>query len=239
MAIHSRLIEYLCGDTLLEGRLFWDDTSVGPQPAVAVAHTWAGRGAFEEGRAQSLAEAGYVGFAVDLYGKGVRGTTPEENTALMTPLLEDRATLQARIAAAIVALREQDEVAASKVAAIGFCFGGLTVLDLARAGSDVLGVASFHGLFMPADNLPAPSITAKVLCLHGYDDPMAAPEAMTALGSELSESGADWQIHAYGNTLHAFTNPEANAPEMGMGYSEAADRRSAQALQNFLDEIFS
>ena len=238
MAIHSRLIEYHCGDALLEGRLFWDDTQVGPQPAVAVAHTWAGRGAFEEARAQSLAEAGYVGFAVDLYGKGVRGTTPEENTALMTPLLEDRATLQARIAAAIDALREQDEVDASKVAAIGFCFGGLTVLDLARSGSDVLGVASFHGLFTPADNLPSPSITAKVLCLHGYDDPMAAPEAMTALGSELSQAGADWQIHAYGNTLHAFTNPEANAPEMGMAYSEAGDRRSAQALQNFLDEIF-
>jgi len=101
-----------------------------------------------------------------------------------------------------------------------------------------LGVASFHGLFTPADNLPAPSITAKVLCLHGYDDPMAAPETMTALGSELSQAGADWQIHAYGNTLHAFTNPEANAPEMGMAYSETGDRRSAQALQNFLDEIF-
>jgi dienelactone hydrolase len=238
MTIHSRLVEYRCGDSLLEGRMFWDDAQTGSQPAVAVAHTWAGRGMFEEARAQALAEAGYVGFALDLYGKGIRGTTPEENTALMTPLLEDRATLQARVTAGIAALREQDEVDAGKVAAIGFCFGGLTVLDLARSGSDVLGVASFHGLFTPAANLPAPTITAKVLCLHGYDDPMATPETMTALATELSGAGADWQIHAYGNTVHAFTNPEANAPEMGMAYSASGDRRSAKALQNFLDEIF-
>jgi len=238
MAVHSRLIEYQCGDALLEGRLFWDDSLVGPQPVVAVAHTWAGRGAFEEARAQSLAEAGYVACAIDLYGKGIRGGTPEENAALMTPLMEDRATLQARIAAAIDVLRELDEVDAHKVAAIGFCFGGLAVLDLARSGSDVLGVVSFHGLFTPAENLPTPSITAKVLCLHGYDDPMAEPEAMNALASELSSAGADWQIHAYGNTLHAFTNPEANAPEMGVAYNAASDRRSSQALQNFLDEIF-
>jgi len=113
------------------------------------------------------------------------------------------------------------------------------VLDLARSGADVKGVVSFHGLFIPPDNTGGNPIAAKVLCLHGYDDPMAEPEAMVALASELTAAGADWQIHAYGNTVHAFTNPAADDPQMGTVYSESADRRSNQALMNFLQEVFA
>ncbi len=238
MAIQQRLVEYSHDGVNLEGFLAWDDSADLPRPAVAIAHTWVGRSEFEEGKALALARQGYVAFALDLYGKGVQGNDVEENNALMTPFIEDRAMLQARMNLAIATLREQPEVDGSKVAATGYCFGGLSVLDLARSGSDVLGVVSFHGLFFPPGDVSNKPITAKVLCLHGYDDPMAEPDSMTALASELTAGGADWQIHAYGNTLHAFTNPEANNLDMGALYNADADRRSAQALNNFLDEIF-
>jgi len=236
MAIQTRLIEYDCDGTLLEGYFAWDDAA-GASPAVAVSHTWAGRGEFEEGKARALAEQGYVGFAIDMYGKGVLGSSVEENTALMTPLMEDRGLLQRRINRAIEVLRDQPEVDAARVAAMGFCFGGLCVLDLARSGSDVNGVVSFHGLFNAPETAASVPITAKVLCLHGYDDPMAQPDSMLALATELTAAGADWQVHAYGNTLHAFTNPNAADPAMGTVYNADADRRSWQALHNFLAEI--
>ena len=239
MAIQTRLVEYRDGELLLEGYMAWDPAHNGPLPAVAIAHTWAGRTPFEEGKAVELAEQGYVGFAIDMYGKGVRGSSPEENTALMTPLMQDRAVLQGRINKAVSVLRQQAEVDPQRVAASGYCFGGLCVLDLARSGSDVCGVVSLHGLFGAPGNTAGTPISAKVLCLHGYDDPMAQPQSMLDLASELSAAGADWQVHAYGNTVHAFTNPEANNPEMGTAYSALADHRSRQALLNFLEECFA
>lgn len=238
MAIQTRLIEYRDGELVLEGFMAWDPAHSEPRPAVAIAHTWAGRTPFEEGKAVELAEQGYVAFAIDMYGKGVRGSSPEENTALMTPLMQGRAVLQGRINKAVSVLRQQAEVDPKRVAASGYCFGGLCVLDLARSGSDVCGVASFHGLFGAPGNTAGTPISAKVLCLHGYDDPMAQPQSMLDLASELSAAGADWQVHAYGNTVHAFTNPEANNPEMGAAYSAPADHRSRQALFNFLEECF-
>ncbi len=239
MPIQTRLVEYQHDNLTLEGFLAWDDALAGPRPGVAVSHAWGGRSDFEEGKAIALAQHGYVGFAIDMYGKGVRGTSPEENNALMTPLLQDRPRLQQRIRRGVAVMREQAEVDSAQLAAIGFCFGGLCVLDLARAGSDVAGVASFHGLFLAPGNTAGNKITARVLCLHGYDDPMVQPPAMLELASELTAAGADWQIHAYGNTVHAFTNPQANDPGMGAIYSEAADRRSWAALQNFLGELFA
>ena len=238
MAIQHRLIKYQAGEITCEGYLAWDDAISGPRPAVAIAHTWAGRGEFEQNKAEDLAKLGYVGFAVDMYGDGQTGTTVEENTALMQPLMEDRALLQLRITAAVDTLKQQPEVSGNNTAAMGFCLGGLTVLDLARTGADVKGVVSFHGLFNAPGNTSGNKISAKVLCLHGYDDPMALPESIIELGTELTEAGADWQVHAYGGTVHGFTNPLANMPEMGVLYNEAADRRSWQALQNFLEEVF-
>lgn len=238
MAVVTRSVEYDHLGVTLEGVLAWDDSVAQPRPGVMVAHTWAGRGDFEVGKACVLAELGYVGFAVDMYGKGVLGVTPEENTVLMTPLMEDRGLLQARIQRAVEVLRQQPEVDAAQVAATGYCFGGLTVLDLARSGSDVLGVVSLHGLFSPPENLANQEITARVLCLHGYDDPMALPQSMVDLATEMTKAGADWQVHAYGNTVHAFTNPAAANPEMGTVYSAVADRRSYQAMENFLAECF-
>lgn len=238
MAIKEMTVDYEFNGAMYEAFMAWDDTR-GPAPAVLVSHAWGGRSDFEDNKARGLAAQGYVGFALDMYGKGVRGTSTEENAALMTPLVENRGELQARMARALEVVREQSVVDASQVAAMGYCFGGLCVLDLARSGADVAGVISIHGLFNPADNIENPKIGARVLALHGWDDPMAQPDSALALAAEMSAAGADWQLHAYGGTMHAFTNPQANDPEMGTVYSAAADRRAAQAIDNFLGELFA
>ena len=238
MAIQEKTIDYDINGNTHEAFMAWDDAAAGPRPGVLVSHAWGGRSEFEEDKARWLASLGYVGIALDMYGKGVRGTSTEENAALMTPLVENRPELQARITAALAVARSQNEVDAASVAAMGYCFGGLCVLDLARTGADVAGVISIHGLFMPPGNTDRQSISARVLCLHGWDDPMALPQSALDLATELSAAGADWQLHAYGGTLHAFTNPQANDPDMGTVYSATADARATLAIRNFLTELF-
>lgn len=235
----ERFIEYQHQGKIFEAFLCVDDKAAGPRPAVMVSHAWAGRSAFECNKARALAARGYVGFALDLYGKGMLGTSPEQNAALMKPLIEDRPLLQSRLAAALTCVRAQPEVDASRVAAMGFCFGGLCVLDLARTGADVRGVASFHGLLSAPGNTAGIGIKAKTLVLHGYDDPMCPPESVLAFAKEFSEAGADWQLHAYGGTMHSFTNPEANNPDFGTVYNASADRRSWASLVNFLEEVLA
>ena len=161
MAIQTKLLNYDSDGVRLEGYLAWDD-SIETAPAIVVSHAWGGRGEFEESKALALAEMGFVGFAIDMYGEGKQGNNPEENEALMTPLLADRDLLGRRIEKAIETLREQSQVDSSKIAAMGYCFGGLCVLDLARRGSDVAGVISFHGLFTPPNDEVNP-IGTKVL----------------------------------------------------------------------------
>jgi dienelactone hydrolase len=238
VSINTRKIEYRDGDTLLEGYMAWDESSSDKKPGVLVSHAWRGRSEFEENKAEQLAELGYVGFALDMYGQGVLGSSAEENAALMQPLLDDRALLQSRIGLSLEVLGKQKEVDQARIAAMGYCFGGLCVLDLARSAADLLGVASFHGLFNSPGNTSENKISAKVLAMHGWDDPMAKPDQVTALAEELTSMGADWQIHAYGNTLHAFTNPAANDVDSGTVYNPQADNRSWQSLQLFLAEIF-
>ncbi len=238
MALRQRIVDYEDGATILEGRLAWDDAFEGPRPGVLVAHAWGGRSGFEDGKADRLASLGYAAFAIDLYGKGVRGSAPETNAALMQPFLDDRAKLQKRLLISLDAVREQPEVDGDKLAAVGFCFGGLCVLDIARSGADIAGVVSFHGLFSPPGNTSGNKIRARILALHGWDDPMATPAAVNALATELSDLQADWQLHAYGNTMHAFSNPAAANPDMGTMYDPVADRRSWQAMSNFLSELF-
>ncbi|MEO0399840.1 MAG: dienelactone hydrolase family protein [Pseudomonadota bacterium] len=239
MAVTKKPIAYEHNGVALEGVLAVNDAQSGPRPAVLVSHAWAGRSDFEVGVAERLAGLGYAGFAVDLYGKGVLGQSTEENQGLMQPFIEDRAMLQDRLKQALSVVKDQPEADAAKTAAIGFCFGGLCVLDMARSGADTLGVASFHGLFNPPGNTDGAKIKAKVIAFHGYDDPMATPENMTALGEELTKAEADWQIHAYGGTMHAFTNPQANDPGFGTVYNKTAADRSWSALDGFLGECFA
>ncbi len=236
MASNGSLFDYSQNGVTYEGYVSRPVAS--NAPVVMVAHAWAGPGEHERAAADRLAELGYVGFVIDVYGKGNRGNSVEENTKLMMPLLEDRAELQGRLKLAIETVRGLDNVDSSRVAALGYCFGGLCVLDIARMGSDVRGVVSFHGLFTPDPALKGTSITAKVLALHGWDDPMADPQSVRDLTSELTKAGADWQLHAYGGTVHAFTNKVANDPDMGTVYSPSADKRSWTAMTNFLAEVF-
>ena len=237
MTIQTQAVDYSQDETTFEGYYAWNETAAAPYPCVLIAHAWGGPGEFEQARARDLAELGYAAFCLDLYGKGVRGTSPEENAELMQPFLEDRAMLQNRLNLAVEVAGGQADVDASRMAAIGYCFGGLCVLDMARVDAAVLGVVSFHGLFHPPGNTEGNAIKAKVLALHGWDDPMATPEQAVALAAELTAAGADWQIHGYGHTVHAFTNPAANDPGKTV-YSESADRRSWQAMANFLEELF-
>lgn len=237
MTIETRTIEYFDGDVCLEGYFAFDRVNSMPMPSVLISHAWGGRDEFVCEKARTLAAMGYASLATDMYGKGILGTGPEENARLMQPFLDDRTMLQRRMMLALETLKALREVDENRVAAMGFCFGGLCVLDLARTGADLRGVISFHGLFLPADNVPARKIRAKVLALHGNDDPMVPPEAVAALQKELTEAGADWQLHCYGNTLHAFTNPVANDPDFGTVYNALANRRAWQSMENFLSEI--
>jgi dienelactone hydrolase len=234
--MREQYIEYRDGETLLEGFLCYDESQPGPRPAVLINHAWGGRDEFVERKARRLAWQGYVCFALDNYGKGKRGSNAEESSALMTPFLQDRARLLQRLRAGLTAAQAMPIIDARRIATLGFCFGGLCALDLARADADIRGAVSFHGMLKPS-GLTERKIRAKVLILHGYDDPMAPPEDVLAVARELTAAGADWQLHAYGHTVHAFTNPAANSRANGMQYDEAADRRSWHALEQFLDEI--
>jgi dienelactone hydrolase len=234
--MREQYIEYRDADTLLEGFLCYDETQPGPRPAVLINHAWSGRDEFVERKARRLAWQGYACFAVDNFGKGKRGTTPEECSALMTPFMKDRRLLLQRLRSGLATLQGLPIVDARRVAVMGFCFGGLCSLDLARSDADIRGAVSFHGMLKPS-GLTEPKIRARVLMLHGYDDPLAPPEDVLAAAKEFTTAGADWQLHAYGQTVHAFTNPQANNAAGGMQYDEAADRRSWHALEEFLSEV--
>ena len=232
-------LDYNDGDTVLEGYVAFDESDT-QKPLVLVAHDWTGRREAACQAAERVAGLGYVGFALDMYGKGIFGGDGDTagNSALMEPYAANRALLRRRIRAALVAGRNIPQVKATQVAAMGYCFGGMCVLELARSGADVLGVVSIHGIFAPGE-VPNEEIRAKVLCLHGHDDPMVPPEQVLAFQREMSEAGADWQVHSYGGTMHAFTNPQANDPGFGAVYHAAAARRAYQSLENFLAEIFA
>ena len=234
--MREQTIEYRDGEAILEGFLCYDESQPGPRPAVIINHMWGGRDEFVERKARRLAWSGYACFALDNYGKGKRGGTPELNAALMAPFMKDRAMLRTRLLAGLAAVKALPIVDSKRIAVMGFCFGGLCALDFARANADVRGVVSFHGM-LKTSGLTEPKINARVLMMHGYDDPLAPPEDLLAVAREFTAAGADWQIHAYGQTVHAFTNPAANNRAGGMQYDEAADRRSWHALEEFLGEV--
>ena len=238
MTICERPVLVAEGGTGAEGLIAFDDRYAGKRPGILVCHTSRGRTGFEDDKARGLATMGYAALTVDLYGVDSRGSDINVLREHMNAWRADRAALQTRLLHWLDVIRQQPEVNAGSIGAIGFCFGGLCVLDLARTGADVAGVVSFHGLFDPPGNTSGNRILAKVLALHGWDDPLAPPDAVEALAAELSAQGADWQIHAYGNTLHAFTNPAADNKGAGTVYNANADRRSQAAMQDFFTELF-
>jgi len=233
----TKTVEYSDNELTYEGYMALPGDA-SPIGLVVVGHAWAGPGDHEREVCDRLAGMGYASFGYDIYGKGNRGTTIEENQALMNPLVEDRAKLQSRLATSIATAQKETGIGKEKTVGIGYCFGGLCALDEARAGLDVAAVTSFHGLFMPADNLPDDKkIEAKVLILHGYDDPMAEPDSMKGVMDEMTKKEADWQLQAFGQTKHAFTNKGANNPDLGTVYNASSDARSWSTFVNFLKEV--
>ncbi len=228
--------EYSDGTNTYEGFMALPGEA-SPMGLIIVGHAWGGLSDHERDVARRLSEAGYAAFAYDIYGKGKRGQTTEECQALMGPLMEDRSELQARLAVAIDFAQGETGIAAANTIIIGYCFGGLCAIDSARAGLNIAGAVSFHGLFGAPDNLsPKRKVTAKVLALHGYDDPMAKPADMKSFCDEMTTTSADWQLLAFGHTMHAFTNTAANDPDFGTVYSQTADKRSWQAMMAFVGE---
>jgi len=235
--MHTEFLDHRDADTICEAFIAAPSAAGPARPAVLVAHAWAGQDEFAREKARVLAGLGYVGFAIDVYGKGRRGGSVEENSRLMTPFVEDRAMLRKRLVAAATAAASHPLVDRSKLGAIGFCFGGLCVLDMARAGVEGLRAAvSFHGLLGPPGLGPQAPIRSSVLVLHPYDDPMAPPESVSAFAREFTDAGADWQVHMYGGTVHGFTNPEANDPQRGIVHHPTAAARAFASMELFLRE---
>lgn len=208
-------------------------------PGVIIIPTVMGVTDLEIGFARDLVGHGYNALVADIFGKTFRGAPRDTMFGEMNRLGSDRASLRKRLLSILELARTQQEIDASRIAAIGFCFGGKCALDLARSGADLAGAASFHGLFDPP-GLPPETIKAKVAAYHGWDDPMVPPEAVAALAAELTEAGCDWQIHAYGRTGHGFTNPRASELQIdGVFYVREAARRSFASLYLFLGELFA
>jgi len=208
------------------------------RPGVLIFPTVMGISDLERGFAERLVGNGYSVLLADLYGRRFTPDQRGEAVSAMQGLRSDRAALRDRLLGVLGAAIQQDAIDDERVAAIGFCFGGQNALDLARAGAPVAGVASFHGLFDPP-GLPPQPITAKVAAYHGWDDPLVTPDAVVALGKELTEAGCDWQIHAFGHVGHGFTNPGATGAMPGIKFDERTSRRAWAACDAFLVECFA
>jgi len=235
----TETIEYKQGDATLEGFAVYDDSSA-KRAGVLVVPEWNGVSEYSKKRAQMLAELGYNAFVADIYGKGIRPTTQEACAAEAGKYRDNRPLLRARVRAGLDALRKLPGTDASRLAAIGYCFGGMTVLELVRAGADMKGVVSFHGALNTPNPQDAKNIKARVLALHGADDPLVPEAEVLAFENEMREAKVDWQLVSYGNAVHSFTNwtlPENNPGPVS--YNKKADQRSWIAMQNFFRECFA
>jgi len=237
--IVTKTIEYKQGDTTLEGFVAYDNSIKTARPGVLIVHQWKGLGDYEKMRARMLAEMGYVAFACDIYGKGIRPASMQEAGAQAGKYKNDRALLRKRVQAGLETLLKQEGVDRKRVAAIGYCFGGTTALELGRSGADIQGVVSFHGGLSTPTPEDAKNIKAKILACHGADDPNVPPPEVAAFEKEMRDAKVDWQLIAYGNAVHAFTDKSAgNDNSKGAAYNEEADRRSWHAMKDFFAEIF-
>lgn len=237
-AIKTEKVLYADGDVKLEGVVIYDDALPGPLPGVLVIHQWTGISPHEVGAGEKLASLGYVAFLADIYGQGVRPAFGDAAGAEAGKYKGDPSLYRRRLAAGLQALKARPNVDATRTAAIGYCFGGTGVLELARAGGDVRGVVSFHGGLATKAPATKGAIKAKVLVQHGADDGFVPPAEVAAFQEEMRQAGADWQFTAHGGAVHSFTDLKADGSMSPMvKYNADADRRSWAAMRTFLDEV--
>ncbi len=237
--VRTASVQYREGQTVLQGYVAYDDAVKGKRPGVLVVHDWLGPGPYVQRRARQLAALGYVAFAADIYGKGNAPRSTAEAPKVSGTFLNNRPLLRRRVRAGLAELRRQPQVDQARVAAIGYCFGGAAVLELARSGADVEGVVAFHGVLSTPTPEGAKSIKGKVLALQGGDDPTVPLSQVEDFVKEMRQGHVNWQVNLYGGAVHAFTIPTAgNNPATGAAYNAQADRRSWYELRLFLQEVF-
>lgn len=238
--VKSKAIPYKHGDLQLEGYLAWDDSIQGKRPGVLVVHEWWGLNDYARERANKLAKMGYVAFALDMYGKGKLAAHPNEAREMATQVRSNVKDWQQRAVAGLDILKKQEQCDTSRIAAIGYCFGGSTVLQLAYTGADVKGVVTFHGALVPLDEAQAKGLKSKILVCHGADDAFISEESIDKFRHSLNQAKADWTMIYYAGAKHSFTDPGADAHNVdGLKYQAAADARSWQHMQDFFREIFA
>lgn len=235
--LRTKVVEYKDGDTVLAGYAAWDDGFHEKRPGILVAHEWWGNGPYAKKRVEMLAKIGYTAFALDMYGKGVYAKNHDDAGKLAGVFFADRKAMRQRAMAGLEQLKQMPYVDTNKLAAIGYCFGGTTVLELARMGADLKGVASFHGN-LSSSTVTDDAIKAKVLVFQGGSDSWTLP-ALAGFEQEMTQAKADWQVVTYGGAVHSFTVAEAgDDASSGMAYNKEADERSWKQLQSFFSEIF-
>jgi dienelactone hydrolase len=235
--VKTETFEYKQGETVLEGFIAYDDAIKTKRPAVLVAHEWMGPNAYSRKRAELLAELGYVGFAIDIYGKGVRPKNHDEAGKAAGALRGDRALMRARMTAAVDRLKQHAMYDGTNFSAIGYCFGGSAALELARSGAPAKAIVTFHASLDTPNAADAKNIKAKVQVHHGANDNFVPPEVVAAFQKEMRDANVDWMLTSYGGAVHSFTVKEAGSdPSKGMAYNESADRRSWDAMKAFLAE---
>ena len=238
--VKTEVVEYKEGDAVLQGYLSYDPSIAGKRPAVLIIHDWLGVSEYQKSRAEQLAALGYIALAADIYGKGVRPANAQEASAAAGRFYADRQLYRARARAGLDFLMGRPEADPSRVAVIGYCFGGAGALELARSGAPLKGVVTFHGSLTTPTPADAKNIKAKILVLHGADDPYVKQEDVKAFMDEMRNAGVDWQLVQYSGAVHSFTDKRAgNDNSKGAAYNEAADRRSWRAMRDFFDEVFA
>lgn len=239
-AIKTETIVYKEGNVEAHSFLTYDNSLTGKRPGVLVVPEWWGLNNYAKRRARMIAKLGYVALAVDVYGDGKNTVSPKQAAAWSHELTAgDRHELRIRIEGALAKLKSEPMVDPNRTAAIGYCFGGATVLELARSGADVNGVVSFHGELGTHDPAKPGEVKAKILVLTGADDPFVPPSKVEAFENEMRNAKANWQVNVYSGAEHSFTNPAADSFHIkGVAYNAEADHRSWQAMRNFLEEIF-
>jgi dienelactone hydrolase len=238
-AVQTEVVDYKDGTTDLQGYIAYDDTATTPRPAVLIVHQWTGEGEYEHMRARMLAELGYVAFAIDVYGKGIRPTDPDERQRLADFYKSgNRALFRQRELAALTHIQNDKRVDPTKVVVIGYCFGGTGALELARAGANIVGAVSFHGALSNPNPQDVPNMRMPIMIHHGAIDPFVPVAEVVAFKTEMDIAKIDYAFTAYGNAVHSFTDTNAGMdPSKGFAYNEKADKRSWASLVDFLKEV--